>query len=81
MKLNSLFLLLGVLFFLFSCKQEQTTTPLSGRTPLLENYTLGAFNHGTLTIKARFTECGEWGGHLEKITMDIFTPLLVLCWC
>ena len=30
----------------------------------------GMFNHGTLLVETRFSECGEWGGHKERLSID-----------
>jgi len=32
--------------------------------------TWGMFNHGTLLVETRFSECGEWGGHKETLSID-----------
>ena len=60
------------LFFLLNCRQRTTQPEKYFGTGLGG---LGAFNHGTLYIQATFSECGEWGGHQEKVSVDIYKDM------
>lgn len=57
-----------ILMILFSCNNSENTSNSN-------EYFYGYFGNSKnnqnihLTIKTRFDECGEWGGHTEKITV------------
>ena len=53
-----------------SCNQKNKNIEQITSTPFFDPFELGAFTHNNnLIIEARFSECGEWGGHSEKITI------------
>ena len=58
--------ILVILLILFSCSNSENTSNSN-------EYFYGYFGNSKnnqnehLTIKTRFDECGEWGGHFEKI--------------
>ncbi|MEO7922287.1 MAG: hypothetical protein ABIR30_01280 [Chitinophagaceae bacterium] len=61
-----------VLFpFLFSnCKQEKKRADSKKEIIFFDPIELGAFNQSSnVSIDARFSECGEWGGHTETIIL------------
>lgn len=66
MRVFALFMLL-----LISCSQKQSKNISPSKMSLFfDPINLGALNgKSNLTINARFSECGEWGGHREIITI------------
>lgn len=74
MILRFFYLGLVISTFLPSCKQSlkriETTNIVTDTLTFFEPIELGAYNNKeNLTITARFSECGEWGGHKEVITI------------
>lgn len=55
--------LLLFLMMISSCSEIQNNSENGIRL-------INAFNPDTLTIEAQFADCGEWGGHIERI--DIY---------
>jgi hypothetical protein len=66
------FIIIAVFLYTFinltGCKQKFKETGNKEEETLFDTLELGATNQkNNLSIEARFDECGEWGGHKEKI--------------
>ncbi|MGI4866248.1 MAG: hypothetical protein ACRYFZ_20145 [Janthinobacterium lividum] len=67
MKLYSLSFLILITEFCFACK-EQNEIQLEQNETTLNIDELGSYDKpGNILISTTFDECGEWGGHSEKI--------------
>jgi hypothetical protein len=61
---------LCILIHLSSCEQNTKVIEPKGEVAFFDPVELGATNQtSNLSIEATFDECGEWGGHKEKITV------------
>src|SRR5213593_3774080 len=61
-------ILLFAQIILSKCKQPNNSDELKREVEFFDPIVLGALNNTrNLTIETRFSECGEWSGHLEKI--------------
>jgi hypothetical protein len=61
-------MILCALTILTSCKQKTKKAEHKAEIAFFDPLELGATNRtSNLSIETRFDECGEWGGHKEKI--------------
>jgi hypothetical protein len=66
-------LLIAFLFTFSNCSQKAKQVEYEKKITFFDPIELGQFN-GTsnLSIEARFSECGEWGGHTETIKVSAY---------
>lgn len=51
-----------------SCNEGKRSIAQATKVSFFDPMMFGAANHaGRLSIKAQFSECGEWGGHKEEV--------------
>lgn len=68
MKLNKAMLLIFMAIFLFSCKSKKFNGGIFLVPSLYQSYNYGQYNSmGELNMRVKFCDCGEFGGHEEKI--------------
>jgi hypothetical protein len=73
-------ILLLTLVLLFYCKQPSNPSSNknkpNAKVPFFDPIALGAMDQtSNISIEARFSECGEWGGHKEKLIVFADTSM------